>query len=296
MYWGLGVAPLRDAFRLSGSSLFTLGFAAPGDLPTTALVFTEAGFGIGLLALLITYLPSMYSAFSRRESQVSLVAIFAGQPPSAIELILRFFRLADIDRLDAQLWIPWTSWFVEVEETHTSLSALPFFRSNQPDRSWITAAGVVLDSASLLASAVDVPRSPPAELCIRSGYLALRSIAAFFGFPFDPDPRPDDPISVTRDEFDAAYDQLAAQGVPMRRDRDQAWRDFAGWRVNYDVVLVSLAGFLMAPYAPWVSDRSPVWVPAPGPRGRPTLRGALRRLRRRGRWPAPVPTGGRSAR
>ena len=296
MFWGLGIRPLREAFMTSGSSLLTLGFARAPDVPTTVVAFTEALVGLVLLALLITYLPTMYSAFSRREAQVALVAIFAGQPPSAIELILRFWILEDIDHLETELWVPWTSWFVELEETHTSLSALPFFRSNQPDRHWITAAGVVLDSASLLASAVDVPRSPPAELCIRSGYLALRSIAAFFGFPFDPDPRPDDPISVTRDEFDAAYDQLAAQGVPMRRDRDQAWRDFAGWRVNYDVVLVSLAGFLMAPYAPWVSDRSPVWVPAPGPRGRPTLRGALRRLRRRGRWPAPVPTGGRSAR
>ena len=53
------------------------------------------------------------------------------------------------------------------------------------------------------------------------------------------------------------YDQLAAGGVPVRADRDQAWRDFAGWRVNYDTVLVILAGFVMAPYAPWVSDRSP---------------------------------------
>jgi hypothetical protein len=280
VFWGLGVRPVHDAFVTSGSSLLTLGFATVPNVPTTVAAFTEALVGLVLLALLITFLPSMYSAFSRRESQVALVAIFAGQPPSAIELILRFFRLADIDRLDAQLWIPWTYWFVEVEETHTSLSALPFFRSNQPDRSWITAAGVVLDSASLLSSAVDVPRSPPAELCIRSGYVALRNIAHFFRFGFDSDPSPDDPISITRDEFDAACDQLAADGVPMRPDRDQAWRDFKGWRVNYDTVLLSLAGFLLAPYAPWVSDRSPVWVPPPSPRGRPTLWPARRRPRR----------------
>ena len=44
--------------------------------------------------------------------------------------------------------------------------------------------------------------------------------------------------------------------MPLRADRDQAWRDFAGWRVNYDVPLVTLAGFLVAPYARWSSDRS----------------------------------------
>jgi hypothetical protein len=257
VFWGLGVHPLRTAFVTSGSSLLTLGFAVVPDLPTTAAAFTEALLGLVLLALLITYLPSMYAAFSRRETQVAIVAIFAGQPPSALELIERFWILADIERLDAQLWEPWTAWFVEVDETHTSLSALPFFRSPQPDRSWITAAGVVLDSASLFSSTVDVPRSPAAELCIRSGYLALRDIASFFGIEHDPDPSPDDPISIARDEYDAACDRLAAAGVALRPDRDQTWRDFKGWRVNYDTVLTTLAGLVMAPYAPWVSDRSP---------------------------------------
>ena len=53
-----------------------------------------------------------------------------------------------------------------------------------------------------------------------------------------------------------------ARACPLHADHDQAWRDFAGWRVNYDRVLITLAGFVMAPYAPWVSDRSPI-VPLP---------------------------------
>jgi hypothetical protein len=250
------VRPLGDAFVTSGSSLLTLGFAAVPDLPTTVVAFSEAVAGLILLALLITYLPSMYAAFARREAQVALVATFAGEPPSAVEVIERFWRIDGIDRLESQLWIPWTAWFVEVEENHTSLAGLPFFRSPKPERSWVTAAGVVLDTASLLSSAVEIPRSPPAELCIRTGYLCLRHIADYYSIPHDPDPAPDDPITVARDEFDAACDHMAAAGVPLRPDRDQAWRDFAGWRVNYDTVLVSLAGFLMAPYAPWSSDRS----------------------------------------
>ncbi len=97
---------------------------------------------------------------------------------------------------------------------------------------------------------------PDAMLCIRAGYIRLRRIATFFGIPSDPSPKADDPISVTRDEFDEAYDRLAAAGVPMKPDRDQAWRDFVGWRVNYDAVLLTLAALVMAPYAPWSSDRS----------------------------------------
>jgi hypothetical protein len=53
-------------------------------------------------------------------------------------------------------------------------------------------------------------------------------------------------------------EELAGAGLPVREDRDQAWRDFAGWRVNYDSVLVDLAARMMAPYAPWSSDRSVV--------------------------------------
>ena len=43
-------------------------------------------------------------------------------------------------------------------------------------------------------------------------------------------------------EFDEVYARLAEAGVPIKPDREQAWRDFAGWRVNYDTVLLTLAG------------------------------------------------------
>ena len=70
--------------------------------------------------------------------------------------------------------------------------------------------------------------------------------------------RPDDPISITREEFEDALDQLAEIGASIKADREQAWRDFAGWRVNYDTVLLALAARTFAPTAPWTSDREPV--------------------------------------
>jgi hypothetical protein len=86
--------------------------------------------------------------------------------------------------------------------------------------------------------------------------LALRRIAGAYGIRVDPDPAPTDPISITRDEFDQVLAQLTEVGVPLKSDRDQAWRDFAGWRVNYDTALLTLCGLLMAPVSPWSSDRS----------------------------------------
>ena len=197
----------------------------------------------------------MYSAFQKRETAVTLLEVRAGAPPSAIELFQRFHRLGRMEKL-SELWISWEIWFAELEESHTSLGALVFFRSPQPHRSWVTAAGAILDAASLASSALDVPRDAQADLCIRAGFLALRYICDFFRIPYDPNPKPGDPISITREEFDAACKQLADAGIPLKPDRDQAWRDYAGWRVNYDIPLRALAGLTMAPEAPWSSDRA----------------------------------------
>lgn len=254
MFWAAGIHDFYTAFSTSGSSLLTLGFAPVNSLSTTILAFSEATIGLGLVALLIAYLPTMYSSFSRRESLVTLLEVRAGSPPSAITLIERANRIRGLHYL-TELWEQWELWFAEIDESHTSLAPVNFFRSPASDRSWVTAAGAVLDAAALMSSAVDVPRTAEAQLCIRAGFLALRHIAGFFQMPYDPDPRPTDPISISRGEFDAACAELLAAGVPLIADRDQAWRDFAGWRVNYDTVLLQLAEITMAPYAPWSSDR-----------------------------------------
>jgi len=257
IFEGLDQHGWRSAITTRGSSLFTLGFERPTDLPGVIAAFAEAAIGLSLLALLIAYLPAIYSTFSRREVAVTDLAIRAGTPPTPANMLIRAHLTGFLYEMDP-FWQSWMAWFTEVQETHTSYGSLPLFRSPNPHRSWVTAAGAVLDSAAVRISLLDVPMTPAAPLCIRSGYLALREIAGFFGYDYDDDPAPDAPISVSRDEFDELCAKLDEAGVPLRPDRDQAWRDFAGWRVNYDRVLVTLAGFVMAPYAPWVSDRSPI--------------------------------------
>jgi hypothetical protein len=254
IFWAIDPASWPDTFKLSGSSLFTLGFATPNDFIRTLLIFSEAAIGLALLALLISYLPTMYAAFSKREASVTLLEVRAGSPPSAIEMFARYHRLRRLEEL-GEIWVQWEVWFAELDESHTSLAALAFFRSPQPNRSWVTAAGAVLDAASLAASTLDIPRDTQADLCIRAGFLALRHIASFFKIHYNPNPSPTDPISITRAEFDDACEQLISYGIPLKPDRDQCWRDFAGWRVNYDTVLIALARLTMAPEAPWSSDR-----------------------------------------
>jgi len=255
MFWAIGFGSWYKSLEVSGSSLLTLGFVQVGNIPQYLLAFSEAFIGLFLIALLIAYLPTIYGAFQRREQMVNLLEVRAGSPPTAWEMIERFHRIQGLNALTEQ-WRAWEVWFADIEESHTSIAATVFFRSPKPGHSWITAAGAVLDAAALTRSTVDIERDPQADLCIRAGYLSLRHICDFFGIPYNGAPKPDDPISIARMEFDKIYDELKANGVPVKADRDQAWRDYAGWRVNYDIPLLSLAQLTMAPYAPWSSDRS----------------------------------------
>lgn len=259
MFWAVGVKPWSAAFLMSGSSLLTLGFAPVSSTAETVLAFFDATIGLILIALLIAYLPTMYNAFARRENLVAKLEIYAGTPPSPLEILARMNRIQGIDSM-RELYILWETWFAEIEEAQTTFAPLNFFRSPKSGRSWITASGAILDSASLLLSAVDIKPEPRAALCIRAGYLAMQSIADFFEFNFDHAPAATDPISVSREEFEAALDQLEAGGIDLLPDRDQAWRDFSGWRVNYDAPLLALASLTAAPESMWTGDRAK-WLP-----------------------------------
>lgn len=255
IFWSVGYGSWIQALEVSGSSVLTLGFVTVNSFPQYLITFSEALIGLILIAILIAYLPTIYSAFQRREQMVTMLEVRAGSPPTAWEMIARYHRIHGLERLGDQ-WRAWEQWFVDIEESHTSIFAVIFFRSQQPDRSWITAAGAILDAAALARSTLDIPSDAQADLCIRAGFITLRRICDFFRIAYDPNPKAGDPISIARVEFDRMYDDLAKQGIPLKPDRARAWQDYAGWRVNYDVPLLALCTLTLAPYAPWSSDRS----------------------------------------
>jgi len=258
MYWALGDAPI-EAFVVSGSSLLTLGFERP-DVPFGSLLaFVEAAIGLALVALLISYLPTIYSAFSRRELLVSLLEVRADSPPSPVVMITRMQRLSGLGALH-DMWERWEQWFAELEEAHTSLPVLVFYRSQQNDHSWVNAAGAMMDAAAIVRSSVAIEGDVQGDLMIRAGYLALRRIALYFKIPFDAHPSPNDATSIDRARFDEALAVMEQAGVPLVADRDQAWRDFNGWRVNYDTVLRALERLAMAPTPWWERPIRSAWL------------------------------------
>ncbi len=254
VYWGLG-EPAARAVTLSGSTLLTLGFEKPAGRAEVLAAFSEGAIGLTLVALLVSYLPAMYTAFARREALVTMLEIHAGSPPDAAELLVRTHQLGGMEQIDL-LWAEWQQWFVELEESHTSLGALSFFRSPQPHRSWVTAAGAALDAVSLAGAVLRRGPSAQERLTLRAGAFALRRIAEFFGIPFDPQPGASGPVSVRRHEFDVAYGRLVHARLDVCTDPEQAWADFVASRAQYDEVLLALAALTMAPEAPWSSDRA----------------------------------------
>ena len=275
LYMALGAESWMAAMNISGSSLLTLGFSRAGESIGAFFTFTEATIGLILVALLIAYLPTFNDAFSRREKAVNLLASRAGTPPTAVELLARYHRLNSLNSLSG-LWSSWENWFADVEESHTSLAALVFLRSPIPEQSWVNAAGAILDAASIYLSTLahsngdienvtineqQLPSRPQAALCIRTGYLALRRIADFFEVQINEKPTfPEVPISITQQEFDEAYDLMKAQGLALNPDKQKAWMDFAGWRVNYDRVLMALSELTMAPTAPWAEGLTSIFL------------------------------------
>jgi len=254
LYLGAGVSSFADAARYSGSALFTLGSATPADAWPLALEYVEAAIGLTLLALLISFLPTIYAAFSRREMSVSRLAVRAGTPATPWGLLEVAHTAGSLDRLD-ELWLEWESWFIELSETHTSLLILNYYRSPSPYRSWVTASATVLDAAALRCAVVDVPLTPEPQLCIRSGWLALQALGDYFEIPYPAEPTSTDRIAVTRAQFDVVVRRLRRAGVPVVADLEQAWTDFVGWRVNYDVIIEVLHHKFTAPHVDWDTAR-----------------------------------------
>ncbi|HTO00579.1 MAG TPA: hypothetical protein VL068_07880, partial [Microthrixaceae bacterium] len=197
IYWAIGSISFHEAVLLSGSSITTLGFVAARSDPTSSVAYVEAIIGLGLLAMLISYLPTIYGHFSRREAEVVKLESRAGTPPWSGTMIRRYHNIGWLDRM-GEAWPAWQQWFVEIQESHTSQLALPLFRSQDHESSWVTSAGAVLDAAALSNAAIDLPNDPEAALMLRAGFLSLRSIAEFFYVPIVENPNPNDPISVSR--------------------------------------------------------------------------------------------------
>lgn len=245
---------LAGAMRESGSSLLTLGFASTRAGGPTVIDFAAGATGLIVVALQIAYLPTLYAAFNRRETEVTLIAVRAGMPAWGPELLARSRYTITTEELP-DFYRQWERWAAEVAESHSSYPILLRFRSPHPMASWLIALLAVMDSAALYSavSPDQVPRE--ARLCLTMGFRCLRQLATTVGIPFDEDPMPNAGISLSREEFDEGIARLESVGFLMERSPDEAWPHFQGWRVNYEPIAYRLAWAIDAVPAAWSGPR-----------------------------------------
>jgi hypothetical protein len=245
---------IGGALRESGSALFTLGFAGAPPGAQTVINFVAAASGLGVSALLIAYLPTLYSAFNRREMLVTMLESRAGAPAWGPELLARQQLVDIVDDL-AAFYADWERWAADVTETHTSYPVLVFFRSAHELQSWIGGLLAVLDSAAIYLAIAPSEAPSSARLCLRMGFTGLRRIADLLNIPYEVDPHPDDPIDLTFEEFQQGLQHIARVGWEFERTPEEAWAHFRGWRVNYESVAYALADRIVAPPALWSGTR-----------------------------------------
>ncbi|HET9059186.1 MAG TPA: hypothetical protein VFN61_04640 [Acidimicrobiales bacterium] len=250
------VHSLGSALEEAASSMFTLGFVYSRSTGPTVVDVLAAATGMVVVALQIAYLPTLYSAFNRRETEVTLLGARAGTPPWGPELLLRT-RYGVTPRTDSlpQFFDLWERWAADVAESHSNYPVLVRFRSPQPLSSWLVGLLAVMDAAAMYLSLCPSQERMEARLALRMGFTALREVARALGAKVDEDPEPDGPLQLSYEEFASAVEQLVVYGFPVERTSEEAWPHFRGWRVNYEALAYDLARRTDAVPAPWSGPR-----------------------------------------
>jgi hypothetical protein len=255
---------LGNAFREAVSSMFTLGFDSTKGAAPTSLDGLAAAAGLIVVAVQIAYLPTLYAAFNRRETDVTLLGARAGSPPWGPELLART-RYGMHTRTDdlPDFYVTWERWAADVAESHANYPVLVRFRSPQPFSSWLVGLLAVLDSAALYLALCPSKERYEVRMCLRMGFTALRQIAVAVGVPVDWDPDPDRPLLLPYDDYLAGVQRLVDVGFPVERTAEEAWPHFRGWRVNYEATAYALARATDAVPALWSGPRRRLVEPMP---------------------------------
>ena len=229
----------------SGTCLLTLGFGdiVPETTPMRLAAVAEAATGLGTIALAISYLPVLYAAYQRRESQLLTLDDPSGERIQPTALIRLWAPGGDTERL-YRLFGEWENWTADILESHVSYPMLALFRSQHRGQSWVTALGVVLDAAVVTCAAVPGAELREPYFMYRRGRRALHEIGS--RLPHTGEAQ----APLERHQFDVAYQRLAEAGLPLR-EPDDAWDRLIEYRSTYGISLQALIDYLLAPAGFW---------------------------------------------
>src|SRR5258708_24573041 len=237
----------------SGETFFTLGYGdiVPASGFSRALSVGEAFMGFAFLGVVIGYLPTIYSAFSRREIEISLLDARAGSPPSAAQLLTRAASSPDQRTLD-QLFRDWERWAAEVLESHLSYPVLSFYRSQHSNQSWLGALTVVLDATALVIAGIEGVSTDQARWTFKMARHAVVDLAQVVNARYDPNAAE----RLSAEELAQIRVQLAQKGLQLRSS-DEAEQKLAQLRMQYEPYVLGIAKNLYIALPPWIpSDKN----------------------------------------
>jgi hypothetical protein len=254
---------LGTALYFAATTVLTLGgdIAAAGPLARIAVVLGAAS-GLGVVALVVTFLFSLYGSYQRREVQVVRLQGAAGAPPSAVALLETYARLGLVGRLP-ELFAAWESWAAEVLDSHVAYPLLGFFRSSHDNLSWISSLGTVLDAASLVLTTIEGVPTGEAELFRRAGSHLAEDISNL-GYRADVTSGgngTEDEAALDRAAFDAACARLLDAGYNLA-PRDRAWPAFETARAEYAPRLEAMATYWATASTSWLGTNEALRSPA----------------------------------
>jgi len=233
---------------LSGTTMFTLGMGdvVPHTWPERFLAVFESGLGFGFLALILSYLPVIYQAFSRREVNIVLLDARAGSPPTAAELLRRHAGehfAQDLERLLRD----WEHSSADILESHVSYPAVSYFRSQHNNESWLAALTAILDTSSFLLACVEHVSARQARLTFAMCRHTVVDLSQLFYAA---------PIRGSADRLPAAeFERLRASltqaGFHVRND-EQSLKKLTTLRDMYEPYILALSRHLYMEVPPWI--------------------------------------------
>ncbi len=236
---------------LSGTTMFTLGIGdvVPHTWPERVLVVAESGLGFGFLALVLSYLPVIYQAFSRREVNIVLLDARAGSPPTAVELLRRHSGVQGAEALD-RLLRDWERAAAEILESHVSYPAVAYFRSQHNNESWLAALTAILDTTAVLLTSIDGTNVRQTRLTFAICRHTAVDLAQIFHLP------PHQPLvdRLPDEDLDRIRGMLSGAGFAVRV-ADAARTKLKELREMYEPYVQALSRFLYMPLPPWILSK-----------------------------------------
>ena len=291
LFWGLvlplsalnNVTSFSTYIYLSSTTFFTLGLGDVSPLPGVGrfLLISEAALGFIFLALMISYIPVLYQAFSRRELRISLLDARAGSPGTAVELLRRSCGGKTVEGIEElrSLLHDWEVWCADILESHLSYPILAFYRSQHEQQSWVGALTIILDTCALVLTSLDVDKTSGAPVqAAKFTFAMARHAVVDLAQVLNVSP----PTAVNRlsaAEFIDLQEMLSAAGIRLNDGRTSEQK-LSELRATYEPFVIALAERIQVSLPLWLPPKETLddWQTSDWDDRFPSIRETLKNL------------------